>query len=326
MAPVTYLEAISAGLREEMERDSNVFCLGEDIGVYGGAFKITKGFLDDFGENRIIDAPVAESVIIGAAMGAALMGQRPVVEMQFADFVACGFNQLVNNVAKTHYRWGASVPLVVRCPSGAIGNAGPFHSQNPEAWFCKVPGLKVVTPATTYDAKGLLKASIRDNNPVLFFEHKGLYRLPRIREELPTEDYIVPIGEAIVRREGNDATIITYGKMVFHSLDAADNLAKDGIKVEVLDLRSLLPYDKQAILESVRKTNRVMVVHEDTLTGGYGGEIAAMIADEAFEYLDAPIRRLAAIDTPVPFSPPLESYFLPNTEKITDALRDLVAY
>jgi len=326
MPPVTYLEAISAGLREEMERDSNVFCLGEDIGVYGGAFKITKGFLDDFGENRIIDAPVAESVIIGAAMGAALMGQRPVVEMQFADFVACGFNQLVNNVAKAHYRWGASVPLVVRCPSGAIGNAGPFHSQNPEAWFCKVPGLKVVTPATTYDAKGLLKASIRDNNPVLFFEHKGLYRLPRIREELPTEDYIVPIGEAIVRREGNDATIITYGKMVFHSLDAADNLAKDGIKVEVLDLRSLLPYDKQAILESVRKTNRVMVVHEDTLTGGYGGEIAAMIADEAFEYLDAPIRRLAAIDTPVPFSPPLESYFLPNTEKITDALRDLVAY
>ncbi len=326
MPPVTYLEAISAGLREEMERDSNVFCLGEDIGVYGGAFKITKGFLDDFGENRIIDAPVAESVIIGAAMGAALMGQRPVVQMQFADFVACGFNHLVFNVAKAHYRLGASVPFVVRCPSGAIGNAGPFHSQNPEAWFCKVPGLKVVTPATTYDAKGLLKASIRDNNPVLFFEHKGLYRLPRIREELPTEDYIVPIGEAIVRREGNDATIITYGKMVFHSLDAADNLAKDGIKVEVLDLRSLLPYDKQAILESVRKTNRVMVVHEDTLTGGYGGEIAAMIADEAFEYLDAPIRRLAAIDTPVPFSPPLESYFLPNTEKITDALRDLVAY
>ncbi|MDE2846779.1 MAG: alpha-ketoacid dehydrogenase subunit beta [Gemmatimonadota bacterium] len=326
MPPVTYLEAISSGLREEMERDESVFCLGEDIGVYGGAFKITKGFLDDFGEDRVIDAPVAESVIIGAAMGAALMGMRPVAEMQFADFITCGFNQLVNNVAKTHYRWGAAVPLVVRCPSGAIGNAGPFHSQNPEAWFCKVPGLKVVAPATTYDAKGLLKSSIRDNNPVLYFEHKGLYRFPRIREVIPEEDYTVPIGEAAVRREGGDATIVTYGKMVFHSLDAAETLAGEGVETEVIDLRSLLPYDKQAILESVRKTNRLLVVHEDTLTGGFGGEIAAVVAEEAFEHLDAPVRRLAAIDTPVPFSPPLEQYFLPNTEKVTAALRDLLAY
>ncbi len=326
MPPVTYLEAISAGLREEMERDENVFCLGEDIGVYGGAFKITKGFLNDFGEDRVVDAPVAESVIIGAAMGAAMMGMRPVAEMQFADFITCGFNQLVNNVAKTHYRWGTPVPLVVRCPSGAIGNAGPFHSQNPEAWFCKVPGLKVVAPATTYDAKGLIKSSIRDNNPVLFFEHKGLYRFPRIRAEIPEADYTVPIGEAAIRREGSDATIVTYGKMVFHSLDAAETLAGEGIETEVLDLRSLLPYDKQAVLESVRKTNRLLVVHEDTLTGGFGGEIAAVVAEEAFEYLDAPVRRLAAIDTPVPFSPPLESYFLPNTDKVTAALRDLVAY
>lgn len=326
MPPVTYLEAISSGLREEMERDESVFCLGEDIGVYGGAFKITKGFLDDFGEDRVIDAPVAESVIIGAAMGAALMGMRPVAEMQFADFITCGFNQLVNNVAKTHYRWGAAVPLVVRCPSGAIGNAGPFHSQNPEAWFCKVPGLKVVAPATTYDAKGLLKSSIRDNNPVLYFEHKGLYRFPRIREEIPEEDFTVPIGKAAVRREGGDATIVTYGKMVFHSLDAAETLAGEGVETEVLDLRSLLPFDKQAILESVRKTNRLLVVHEDTLTGGFGGEIAAVVAEEAFEHLDAPVRRLAAIDTPVPFSPPLEQYFLPNTEKVTAALRALLAY
>lgn len=326
MPPVTYLEAISSGLREEMERDESVFCLGEDIGVYGGAFKITKGFLDAFGEDRVIDAPVAESVIIGAAMGAALMGMRPVAEMQFADFITCGFNQLVNNVAKTHYRWGAAVPLVVRCPSGAIGNAGPFHSQNPEAWFCKVPGLKVVAPATTYDAKGLLKSSIRDNNPVLYFEHKGLYRAPRIREEIPEEDYTVPIGEAAVRREGVDATIVTYGKMVFHSLDAAETLAGEGVETEVIDLRSLLPFDKQAILESVRKTNRLLVVHEDTLTGGFGGEIAAVVAEEAFEHLDAPVRRLAAIDTPVPFSPPLEQFFLPNTEKVTAALRDLLAY
>ena len=322
----TYLEAISSGLREEMARDESVFCLGEDIGVYGGAFKITEGLMDEFGEDRVIDTPLAEAAIIGAAMGAAIMGMRPVAEMQFADFITTGFNQLVNNAAKTYYRWGAKVPMVIRCPSGAIGNAGPFHSQNPEAWFFRVPGLKIVTPSTPYDAKGLLKAAIRDNNPVLYFEHKGLYRDKKISQVLPDEDYTVPIGEAALRREGTDITIITYGKMVHKSLEAAEVLSKDGIDVEVLDLRSLLPFDRGMILTSVKKTSRLLIVHEDTLTGGIGGEMAAIIADEAFEYLDAPIKRVAAIDTPVPFSPPLENFFLPNTEKIVEALRDLAAF
>ncbi|MDP7236196.1 MAG: alpha-ketoacid dehydrogenase subunit beta [Candidatus Latescibacteria bacterium] len=322
----TYLEAISSGLREEMARDESVFCLGEDIGVYGGAFKVTDGLFDEFGEDRIIDTPLAEAAIIGAAMGSAIMGMRPVAEMQFADFITTGFNQLVNNAAKTYYRWGAKVPMVIRCPSGAIGNAGPFHSQNPEAWFFRVPGLKIVTPSTPYDAKGLLKAAIRDNNPVLYFEHKALYRDKQISQVLPDEDYTVPIGEAALRREGTDITIISYGKMVHKSLEAAEVLSKDGIDVEVLDLRSLLPFDREMILTSVKKTSRLLIVHEDTLTGGIGGEMAAIIADEAFEYLDAPIKRVAAIDTPVPFSPPLENFFLPNTEKIVETLRDLAAF
>jgi 2-oxoisovalerate dehydrogenase E1 component beta subunit len=322
----TYLEAISSGLREEMARDESVFCLGEDIGVYGGAFKVTDGLFDEFGEDRVLDTPLAEAAIIGAAMGAAIMGMRPVAEMQFADFITTGFNQLVNNAAKTYYRWGAKVPMVIRCPSGAIGSQGPFHSQNPEAWFFRVPGLKLVTPSTPYDAKGLLKAAIRDNNPVLYFEHKGLYRDKKISQVLPDEDYIVPIGEAALRREGTDVTIITYGKMVHKSLEAAEILSKDGVDVEILDLRSLLPFDKGMILQSVKKTSRLLIVHEDTLTGGIGGEMAAIIADEAFEYLDAPIKRVAAIDTPVPFSPPLENFFLPNTEKIVEALRDLAAF
>ncbi len=322
----TYLEAISSGLREEMARDESVFCLGEDIGVYGGAFKVTDGLFDEFGEDRVIDTPLAEAAIIGAAMGSAIMGMRPVAEMQFADFITTGFNQLVNNAAKTYYRWGAKVPMVIRCPSGAIGNAGPFHSQNPEAWFFRVPGLKIVTPSTPYDAKGLLKAAIRDNNPVPYFEHKALYRDKQISQVLPDEDYTVPIGEAALRREGTDITIISYGKMVHKSLEAAEVLSKDGIDVEVLDLRSLLPFDREMILTSVKKTSRLLIVHEDTLTGGIGGEMAAIIADEAFEYLDAPIKRVAAIDTPVPFSPPLENFFLPNTEKIVETLRDLAAF
>jgi 2-oxoisovalerate dehydrogenase E1 component beta subunit len=309
-----------------MARDESVFCLGEDIGVYGGAFKVTDGLFDEFGEDRIIDTPLAEAAIIGAAMGSAIMGMRPVAEMQFADFITTGFNQLVNNAAKTYYRWGAKVPMVIRCPSGAIGNAGPFHSQNPEAWFFRVPGLKIVTPSTPYDAKGLLKAAIRDNNPVLYFEHKALYRDKQISQVLPDEDYTVPIGEAALRREGTDITIISYGKMVHKSLEAAEVLSKDGIDVEVLDLRSLLPFDREMILTSVKKTSRLLIVHEDTLTGGIGGEMAAIIADEAFEYLDAPIKRVAAIDTPVPFSPPLENFFLPNTEKIVETLRDLAAF
>ena len=326
MPVLNYLEAIAAGLREEMRRDETVFCLGEDIGAYGGAFKLTQGFMDEFGENRVLDTPLAESAIIGAAMGAALMGLRPVAEMQFADFISCGFNQLVNNAAKTHYRWGAAVPMVVRCPSGGALHAGPFHSQNPEAWFFRVPGLKVVAPSTPYDAKGLIIAAIRDNNPVLYFEHKALYRETKIREEVPEEDYIVPIGEAAIRREGKDLTLLTYGLMAHRSLEAAEILASDGVEVEVIDLRSILPFDKQCILTSVRKTSRLLIVHEDTLTGGVGGELAAIVAEEAFEYLDAPIRRVAAIDTPIPFSPPLEAFFLPNTDKIVAALRDLAAY
>ena len=324
MPPITYIQAITDGLREEMQRDDSVFMLGEDIGVYGGAFKVTKGFLDEFGPDRVIDTPLAESAIIGMSIGAALMGLRPVAEMQFADFISCAFNQVVNNAAKIHYRWGASVPITIRCPSGGGVHGGPFHSQNNEAWFFHTPGLKVVAPATPYDAKGLIKAAIRDPNPVLFFEHKFLYR--RIKEELPDEDFVVPIGEAEIKREGRDITIVTYGSMVHTSLEAAGTLSNEGVEVEVIDLRSLMPFDKDRILQSVQKTNRVLVVHEDTKTGGIGGEISAIIAEEAFEQLDAPILRVAAIDTPVPYSPPLEEFFLPNTDKVTEALRKLAAY
>ncbi len=324
MSIMTYIEAISTGLREEMRRDPDVFCLGEDIGVYGGAFKVTKGFVEEFGEERVIDTPVAESGFIGAAIGAALMGMRPVVEMQFSDFIACGFNQVVNMAAKCYYRWRAAVPMVIRCPSGGGLRAGPFHSQNPEAWFFRVPGLKVVAPATPHDAKGLIKAAIRDNNPVLYMEHKGLYRF--VKGEVPDGDYTVPIGKARLVRQGSAATVIAYGSMVHRSLEAAERLATEGVEVEVIDLRSLLPFDREAILKSVKKTNRVLITHEDTLTGGIGGEIAAVISQEAFEFLDAPVMRVAAIDAPVPYSPPLEDFFLPNSEKILDTLRALIAY
>lgn len=324
MGTMTYLEAISAGLREEMRRDPDVFCIGEDIGVYGGAFKVTKGFVEEFGEDRVLDTPVAESGFIGAAIGAALMGMRPVVEMQFADFIACGFNQVVNMAAKCHYRWGAAVPIVIRCPSGGGLRAGPFHSQNPEAWFFRVPGLKVVAPSTPADAKGLIKAAVRDENPVLYMEHKGLYRF--VKGEVPEGEYTVPIGEARLVRNGSAATVVAYGSMVHRALEAAEELSKEGIEVEIVDLRSLLPYDIELILESVKKTSRVLVTHEDTLTGGIGGEIAAQICERAFEYLDAPVTRVAALDTPVPYSPPLEDFFLPNTRKILDSLRRLVAY
>jgi 2-oxoisovalerate dehydrogenase E1 component beta subunit len=324
LSVITYIEAISKGLREEMQRDDSVFCLGEDIGEYGGAFKVTKGFLREFGEERVIDTILAETAIVGVAVGAAMMGLRPVAEMQFADFVSCGWNQIVNMAAKSHYRWGAAVPMVVRLPSGGGLHAGPFHSQNPEAWFFHVPGLKLVAPSTPYNAKGLIKAAIRDNNPVLYFEHKYLYR--HLKDEVPDDDYTVPIGKAEIRRQGKDTTLITYGSMVLRSLEAAENLAKEGVEVEVVDLQSLLPFDKELILESVKKTNRVLIVHEATLTGGIGAEIAAVISQEAFEYLDAPIRRLASIDTPVPYSAPLEEFFMPNVEKITKALRQVAEY
>lgn len=325
MPILSYIEAISEALWEEMERDKNVFLLGEDIGVYGGAFKVTKGFIEKFGEDRVIDTVLAESAIIGAATGAALAGMRPVAEMQFADFVTCAFNQLVNNTATIQYRWGIPVPIVVRLPSGGGIHGGPFHSRNPEAWFFHQPGLKLVAPSTPYDAKGLLKAAIRDPDPVLYFEYKYLYR--RIKGDVPKEDYEVPIGVADIKREGSDVTVITYGPTVHIALEAAKELSvAEGYNVEVLDLRSLMPFDKDAILTSVKKTNKVLILHEDTLTGGIGAEIAAFISENAFQYLDAPIRRIGAHDTPVPYAPTLEDEFLPNKAKVLGVLTEVLRF
>jgi len=324
MALLTYLEAIRQGLWEEMEHDSSVFVMGEDIAAYGGAFKVTAGMLAKFGEDRVIDTPISETAIVGAAIGAALMGMRPVVEMQFMDFIACGFDEIVNMAAKIHYRWGPAVPMVIRGPSGAGVHGGPFHSQSNEMWFVHTPGLKVVAPATAYDAKGLIKAAIRDDNPVVFYEHKFLYR--RIKEEVPDDDYVVPIGKAAIRREGTDVAVITYGAMVWTALDAARELEREGLSAEVVDLRSLLPYDEEKVLASVRKCSKVILLHEDTRTGGMAGELAALIAEKAFDDLDGPILRVTAPDTPVPFSPPLEEYFLPSAAKVIEAARKLAAY
>lgn len=321
---LTYIEAISEGLREEMRRDPSVFLLGEDIGTYGGAFKVTKGFVEEFGEDRVIDTVLAEAAIIGAASGAALAGMRPVAEMQFADFVTNGFNQIVNISAKYHYRNFVPVPIVIRLPSGGGVRGGPFHSTNPEAWFFHVPGLKLVAPSTAADAKGLIKAAVRDPNPVLYFEHKYLYR--HVKGEVPDGDEIVPIGKADIKREGSDLTIITYHVGVHWSLEAAKNLEQEGIDVEVVDLRTLLPLDTETILSSARKTGKVLIVHEATLTGGIGGEIAALISEHAFDRLDAPVRRLASPDTHVPYSPTLEDWILPNADKVCSAARSLAAY
>jgi 2-oxoisovalerate dehydrogenase E1 component beta subunit len=320
----TYVEAIREGILEEMERDPRVFLLGEDIGVYGGAFKVTEGFLTRFGEERVIDTPISETAIVGAAVGAAMMGMRPVAEMQFADFISCAFDMITNFAAKSRYRTGVGVPLVVRGPSGGGIHGGPFHSQNPEAYFLHTPGLKIVQPSTAHDAKGLIKAAIRDDDPVLFFEHKFLYR--RVRDVLPEEDYVVPIGKAAVRRAGRDLSILTYGAMVWTALDAAATLESEGIDAEVVDLRTLLPLDQETIFSSVAKTGKVMILHEATRTGGVGAEVAAVIAERCFEYLDAPPVRLTAPDTPVPFSPPMEEFFLPNAEKVCRAARALVGY
>lgn len=324
MAVVTYLEAIRQALLEEMQRDERVFLLGEDIGAYGGAFKVTEGLHARFGSDRVIDTPISESAIVGAACGAAMMGMRPVVEIQFIDFISCAFDQLTNFAAKCRYRHNIGVPIVVRGPCGGGGRGGPFHSQNVESFFFNTPGLKMVEPATAYDAKGLMKAAIRDQDPVLFFEHKFLYR--RIKEDLPEDDYIVPIGKAKVRREGRDISVITYGAMVHVALEAAEKLEAEGIELEVVDLRSLLPYDEEAVLQSVMKTSKVILLHEATRTGGYAGELAAIIAEKAFEYLDGPVTRVTAPDTPVPFSPPLEDFFLPNADKLIKAARQLAAY
>jgi 2-oxoisovalerate dehydrogenase E1 component beta subunit len=324
MPLMTYLEAISDALRWEMRRDERVFLIGEDIGVYGGAFKVTKGFLEEFGPERVLDAPISEAAIIGAAIGAALDGLRPVVEMQFMDFITDGFNQIVNVAGTTAYRWGIGVPLVVRGPSGGGVGANPFHSRNPENWFVHATGLKVVCPAFPADAKGLLLASIRDDNPVLFFEHKGLYR--KIRQDVPEGDYVVPLGQAAVVREGNDVTIVAYGSAVHMALDAADQLAATGISVEVLDIRTLVPFDEATVFASVRKTGRVVIAHEAVLTGGFGGEIAARIAQHCFEWLDAPIQRVAAFDAPTPFAPTLEQAVLPNAATIKAAVEKALRY
>ncbi len=323
---LTYIKAINNALRQAMRLDSDVILLGEDIGALGGAFLATEGLLNEFGPERVIDTPISESLINGAAVGLAVAGMRPVAEMQFADFIACGFDQLVNMAATLRYRHGggAKCPMVVRCPSGSGVRGGLFHSQNPEAWFARVPGLKVVAPATAFDAKGLLIAAIQDDDPVIYFEHKFLYR--RIKEDVPEDSYIVPIGKAALRREGGDICFITYGSALYHCLAAADELEKEGVSSEVLDLRTLLPLDKRAIIECARKTGKVLIVHEDRVTGGIGGEVSAIIMENAFEYLDAPVMRLGAKDTHNAFAGPMEEYILPNKEKVLQAARKLAGY
>jgi 2-oxoisovalerate dehydrogenase E1 component beta subunit len=326
MAEVTYLEALRDGLREEMERDDNVFILGEDVGAYGGAFKVTEGFQQKFGVERVIDTPIAEVAIVGAAAGAAHMGLRPVCEMQFIDFLSCAYSIITNYVATARYRADLKTPMVIRGPAGGYVRGGPFHSQNPEAAYLHTPGLKIVAPATARDAKGLIKAAIRDDDPVLYFEHKYLYR--RIKETLPAgEDLVTPIGKARIAREGKDLTIVTYSAMVWKSLEAADQLEReDGLSVEVLDLRTLLPLDDLAIVTSVKKTNRALIVHEDTRTGGLAGEIAVRINEQCFEWLDAPVRRVCAHDVPLPYAPTLEDFVLPQTDDIVRAARWMAAY
>jgi pyruvate/2-oxoglutarate/acetoin dehydrogenase E1 component len=321
MPEMTYLEAISDGLREEMRRDESVFCLGEDIGAFGGAFKVTDGFAEEFGAERVLDTPLAENAIIGTAVGAAVEGMRPVCEMQFADFISCGFDQLVNVAAKLHYRQGVAVPMVVRLPSGGGFSGGPFHSQNPEAWFLQAPGLKVVAPATAADAKGLLASAIRDPNPVCFLEHKGLYR--RVRGKVPEGEHTTELGQAAVVREGTEMTLIAYGSAVGLAEAAAEELGED---VEILDLRTLCPLDTDAILASARKTGKVLVAHEATQSCGVGAEVSALVSEHCFEDLDAPIRRLTARDVPIPFSPPLEQAVLPQLDDMKEACRELISY
>jgi len=326
MAELTYLEAIQQGIDEEMARDERVFVLGEDVGAFGGAFKVTHGLQARYGESRVIDTPIAETAIVGVAAGAAHMGLRPVAEMQFIDFISCAYSILTNYVATARYRADLLTPMVVRGPAGGYVRGGPFHSQNPEAAFLHTPGLKIVCPATARDAKGLIKSAIRDDDPVLYFEHKYLYR--RIKEDLPAdEEILTPIGEARVAREGKHLTVVTWSALVWKALEAAEELEReDGLSVEVLDLRTLLPMDLPAIIRSIKKTNRVLVVHEDTATGGVGGEIIARINEECFEWLDAPARRVAAHDVPLPFAPPLEDFVLPQTGDIVRAARWLAAY
>lgn len=324
MKEITYLEAIKEALNEEMARDASVFILGEDVGVYGGAFRVTEGLSSKYGEWRILDTPLSESGFTGAAIGAALVGMRPIVEMQFADFISCAFDQLVNVAAKNHYRWGAATPIVVRAPYGGNIHGGAFHSQCIEGFFFNVPGLKIVAPSTAYDAKGLLKAAIRDNDPVIYCEHKYLYR--RIKDTVPDEDYVVPIGKARIALEGKDVSIITYGAMVHTALEAAQVLKENSVFCEIIDLRTILPLDKKAIFNTVKKTNKVVVLHEQTKTGSIGAEVSALINEYCFDYLDAPIIRVAAPDTPVPYSAQMEEAFIPQVKDVVSAVEKLMHY
>ncbi|MCG3172580.1 MAG: 2-oxoisovalerate dehydrogenase subunit beta [Myxococcota bacterium] len=324
MPVMTYLEAIKDGIRHEMRRDPNVFVIGEDVGGYGGAFKVTQGLIDEFGEDRVMDTPLAETGFVGAAIGAAYMGFRPVVEMQFIDFIACAFNQITNMAAKSHYRWGQQCPLVIRGPSGGGVSGGPYHSQSPESYFVHTAGLKVVMPATAADAKGLIIASIRDNNPVIYLEHKFLYR--RVKDDVPGGEFVVPLGKARLAREGRHISVITWGAMVHTALDAAGQLEKDGVSLEIIDLRSLVPWDKEMVLASVKKTGKVIVLHEAPHTGGFGGEVSSYITEHAFSWLDGPVRRISALDTPAPYSPPLEQAYLPQAHDIVRVSRELAAF
>jgi 2-oxoisovalerate dehydrogenase E1 component beta subunit len=327
MAAVTYLEAVRQALWDEMEKDERVFMLGQDIGTYGGAFRVTAGFLDRFGPQRIVDTPISESAMVGCAVGAAMMGMRPVVEMQFIDFISCAFNQIVNFAAPNRYRWGQQVPLVIRGPAGGNVHGSAYHSQNPESYFQHTPGLKVVAPGTVADAYGLLRAAIRDPNPVLYFEHKYLYR--RLKDELPAgdgNDGLVTIGKARLARAGRDLSVITWGAMLHVALEAAGRLEADGIDLEVLDLRTLKPLDQEAILATVQKTSRVIVLSEEQTTGSVAGEVAARIAQHAFQWLDGPVHRLCCPDTPVPYSPTLEEAYLPNVDKLVARVRELASY
>ena len=318
MAVMTYLQAIAAGLRQAMQSDPSVIVLGEDVGVYGGAFKVTKGLLDEFGPSRVVDTPISEAGIVGAAIGASLVGLRPVAEMQFADFIANAFNQIVNVAATSAYRGGGCVPIVIRAPCGAGSHGGPFHSQSIEAFFFHTPGLKIVMPATPVDAKGLLLSSIADPNPVIYLEHKALYR----SQQGEVEDGLtfVPLGKAAVRRSGTDLTVVTYGMMVQRCLEAAEAAAAQGVQAEVLDLRTLLPLDLETIAISVMRTSRAVIVHEDRLRGGIGAEIAAYLSEHLFTSLDAPILRIGAPDIPVPYAPVLEGAYLPSVERIVEAM------
>ncbi|MBA4495023.1 alpha-ketoacid dehydrogenase subunit beta [Paenactinomyces guangxiensis] len=327
MPVISYIDAVTQALKEEMQRDSRVFVLGEDVGVRGGVFRATVGLIEEFGEDRVLDTPLTESAIAGVAIGAAAYGMRPVAEMQFADFIMPAVNQIISEASKIRYRSNGtwSCPLVIRAPYGGGVHGALYHSQSVEKIFSGIPGLKIVMPSNPYDTKGLLKAAIRDEDPVLFFEHKRCYRL--IKGEVPEEDYTVPIGKADVKREGTDVTVISYGLTLHFALQAAEKLEKEGISVHVLDLRTLVPLDKEAIIEATAKTGKVLIIHEDNKTGGFGGEVASVIAEEAFFELDAPIRRLCGPDVPaMPYSPPLEKEFMLNPDKIENAIRDLAEF